>query len=53
VVLEKGIDTTEVDKTNLQTNMQTSIKAHLNLLFGISDVVIVESLPQTASNKVT
>jgi acetyl-CoA synthetase len=52
VVLEKIIDTTEVDKTILLTNMQKSIKAHLNPLFGISDVVIVESLPRTASNKV-
>ena len=36
----------------LQAVLQNSIKANLNPLFGISDVVIVSSLPRTASNKV-
>ena len=37
---------------NLKKAMQNSIKAGLNPLFGISDVVITESLPRTASNKI-
>ena len=32
--------------------MQQAIKEHLNPLFHIDDVVIAESLPRTASNKV-
>lgn len=41
-----------VDTATLKPAMQKSIKANLNPLFGISDVVIMESLPRTASNKV-
>jgi acetyl-CoA synthetase len=54
VVLEKGVepDLEGCDKVSLRQAMQQSIKAHLNPLFGISDVAIVESLPRTASNKV-
>ena len=32
--------------------MQKSIKTELNPLFGISDVVVTDLLPRTASNKV-
>ncbi|KAL3903694.1 MAG: hypothetical protein SGILL_010351 [Bacillariaceae sp.] len=52
VVLEKGVHASSIDKAILRTTMQKSIKTHLNPLFGISDVVLVESLPRTASNKV-
>eukprot|EP00797_Seminavis_robusta_P011824 Sro1901_g304370.1 Probable acyl-activating enzyme 17, peroxisomal (456) ;mRNA; r:15002-16369 len=40
------------DKAALRAAMQKMIKAKLNPLFGISDVVVAESLPRTASNKV-
>jgi len=40
------------DKKELRAAMQRSIKQGLNPLFGISDVVIAESLPRTASNKI-
>ena len=36
----------------LKTKMQKAIKEYLNPLFHISDVVAVDSLPRTASNKV-
>jgi len=36
----------------LKTEMQAEIKQHLNPLFKIHDVIIVDSLPRTASNKV-
>ena len=36
----------------LKREMQQAIKEHLNPLFHIADVVIAESLPRTASNKV-
>jgi len=32
--------------------MQQAIKQHLNPLFHIDDVVLADSLPRTASNKV-
>lgn len=41
-----------VDTFSLKPAMQKSIKANLNPLFGISDVVVTDSLPRTASNKV-
>ncbi|KAG7365141.1 acyl-CoA synthetase/AMP-acid ligase [Nitzschia inconspicua] len=54
VVLENGTEegSEGCDKDSLRNAMQNSIKAHLNPLFGISDVAIVQSLPRTASNKV-
>jgi len=54
VVLGNDDDAKEaaIDKEMLKTMMQQSIKTKLNPLFGISDVVIAESLPRTASNKV-
>lgn len=36
----------------LRKQMQQAIKEHLNPLFHIEDVVVVDSLPRTASNKV-
>jgi acetyl-CoA synthetase len=54
VVLEKGVNPTEpgLDKDSVKVAMQKSIKMRLNPLFAISDVVITNSLPRTASNKV-
>ncbi len=37
---------------NLKTLMQTRINQHLNPLFKIHDVVLIDALPRTASNKV-
>lgn len=53
-VLENNTDAKEkgADKEILKSEMQKSVKTTLNPLFGISDVVITESLPRTASNKV-
>jgi len=54
VVVEIGFDeNSEVDKKEyLKTTMQKCIKTKLNPLFRISDIVLIESLPRTASNKV-
>ncbi len=52
VVLNNEIDRSEVDKDVLKGAMKNSVKAHLNPLFGISDIVITEALPRTASNKI-
>jgi len=41
-----------IEPKELQKAMQISIKQGLNPLFGISDVVVKESLPRTASNKI-
>jgi acetyl-CoA synthetase len=49
-VLNAGVE--NPDKAALRTSMQNMIKSKLNPLFGISDVVVTESLPRTASNKV-
>ena len=39
--------------TNLLTNsLQSAIREHLNPLFRIHDVVVVDALPRTASNKI-
>ena len=43
---------TDVATETLKTALQASIKQHLNPLFKIHDVVIVDALPRTASNKV-
>ena len=40
------------DAKELQAAMQASIKQDLNPLFAIGDVVVAESLPRTASNKI-
>jgi acetyl-CoA synthetase len=50
--LNNGIDSDAVDKSDLKAAMKHSVKIHLNPLFGISDIVLAESLPRTASNKV-
>ena len=39
-------------KQELHTKLQTALSQHLNPLFRIHDVVIVEALPRTASNKI-
>jgi acetyl-CoA synthetase len=41
-----------LDKGVLQTSMQDSIKRDLNPLFKVHDLVLVDSLPRTPSNKV-
>jgi acetyl-CoA synthetase len=51
-VVLHGDDTTTVCLSELKASMQRSIKTGLNPLFGINDVVITDSLPRTASNKV-
>ena len=42
----------DTDAARLQADMQTAIKTQLNPLFKIYDLVIVDALPRTASNKV-
>ena len=42
----------QTDKAKLMASLQAAIKQHLNPLFKISDLEIVEALPRTASNKV-
>ncbi len=39
-------------KQKLQATLQTALSEHINPLFRIHDVVIVDALPRTASNKV-
>jgi len=41
-----------VDVARLRSEMQRQIRAHLNPLFKIHDVVLIDSLPRTASAKV-
>lgn len=41
-----------MNKDNLKTEMQLLIRDRLNPLFKISDLVIVDSIPKTASNKI-
>jgi len=41
-----------LDKDQLATAMQSAIKRDLNPLFKIHDVIILDALPRTASNKV-
>ncbi|ARV60795.1 AMP-dependent synthetase [Nostocales cyanobacterium HT-58-2] len=40
------------NKTALMTSLQAAIRQHLNPLFKIHDLVIIDTLPRTASNKV-
>ena len=42
----------EVTKQEIHTALQTALSQHLNPLFRIHDVVIVDALPRTASNKI-
>ncbi|MDJ0592130.1 MAG: AMP-binding protein [Pleurocapsa sp. MO_226.B13] len=41
------------DRVSLMTTMQKAIKQHLNPLFKISGLKLLEALPRTASNKIT
>ncbi|MFC2075436.1 AMP-binding protein, partial [Bdellovibrionota bacterium] len=43
---------TNAEKETLKKSMQKEIKEHLNPLFKIHDIVLVDTLPRTASNKV-
>ncbi|WP_038169189.1 AMP-binding protein [Verrucomicrobium sp. BvORR106] len=52
VIYVVGSGVLEADKTALQAAMQERIKHGLNPLFKIHDVVPIEALPRTASNKV-
>ena len=45
-------DTNVPSQADLRVKMQRAIKTGLNPLFGIYDVVITDSLPRTASNKI-
>lgn len=44
-------DRPEIDAGALRTELQSLISGQLNPLFRLSDVILVESLPRTASNK--
>lgn len=46
-VLPPGADT-----DSLHTSLQSAIRKHLNPLFRIHDVIVVDALPRTASNKI-
>ena len=54
VVLKNDVGAKEAgfNEESLKAAMQRSMKTKLNPLFGISDVVITDMLPRTASNKV-
>jgi acetyl-CoA synthetase len=40
------------DTGSLTTSLQSAIRSHLNPLFRIQDVIVVDALPRTASNKI-
>ena len=40
------------DTSSLHASLQSAIREHLNPLFRIHDVVVVDTLPRTASNKI-
>ena len=42
----------EADTGSLHTSLRSAIREHLNPLFRIHDVVVVDALPRTASNKI-
>ena len=46
------VSETAPTKQELHTTLQTALSAHLNPLFRIHEVVIVNALPRTASNKI-
>jgi acetyl-CoA synthetase len=46
------LEAAEVERESLKSALQMAIRQHLNPLFRIHDIVIVDSLPRTASNKV-
>jgi acetyl-CoA synthetase len=41
-----------INKESLKIDMQQRIKTHLNPLFKIHEVILIDALPRTASNKV-
>ena len=40
------------DTSSLTASLQSAIRSHLNPLFRIHDVIVVDALPRTASNKI-
>ena len=52
VVLNNNEGTNVPSQLDLKASVQRAIKTGLNPLFGIHDVVITDSLPRTASNKI-
>ena len=46
-----AVPATEVDRERLLAELRRSVAAELNPLFKIDDLVVVDSLPRTASNK--
>jgi acetyl-CoA synthetase len=52
LVIYAVVDDPQQDEAALQGRLQQAIRARLNPLFRISKVVVVESLPVTASNKI-
>ena len=46
------MDEPSLDSSDLKPRLQQAIAQHLNPLFKIHDVVVVDALPRTASNKV-
>ena len=52
VILSAEVNKEVIEKRSLMASMKQSVKIHLNPLFGITDIVIADSLPRTASNKV-
>ena len=40
------------DTSSLTSSLQSAIRRHLNPLFRIHDVIVVDALPRTASNKI-
>ncbi len=52
VVTNSSPDTSSADKATLLKTLQAAIKQQLNPLFKIHDLVLIDALPRTASNKV-
>lgn len=47
-----AVATSELNKQEIQHEMQKRINQHLNPLFKIYDIVLINELPKTASNKI-
>ena len=52
VIYAVGINGQTPERNELHTSMQSVLKQELNPLFKIHDVILVDALPRTASNKV-
>jgi acetyl-CoA synthetase len=52
VIFVGGIADTLAPPDDLKRQMQTLVKSHLNPLFRIHEVVLMDKLPRTASNKI-